>query len=340
LPEVNQLPDDCKVTNGYDGQFYAQIALVPFLDKEVLVNVIDNPAYRSRRIGMPFLANLLSFGNVKWVLYWYAVLPVIFWYIFLIILLESPLIQSGKGLMILIAIMISTGTLVSLARALPDLPALVLSYCALHASTIGIWGALLLSIAVLFKETTLLSFLILLPLSFKARLRDYILSISKGLLILLPFTVWMLYIASIYGWEKFWGLSNFSYPGEALYFAIKRDIQNLKKIRSYLPFEFIFHCLALLSLCVQMFFMFAYRKIQSYIWRFGIGFALLLPFLGKAVLADVHAFSRVVLPLTLAFNLLLFEISKEKRSWVFIIWYTLGNIGLIGTAIEIFGYVF
>jgi hypothetical protein len=340
LPEVNQLPDDSKVKEGYDGQFYAQIALVPYLEKEVLVNVIDSPAYRSRRIGMPMLANLLSFGNEKWVLYWYAVLPIAFWFVFLIFLLKSSLVESRNGLMILVAIMLSSGTLVSIGRALPDFPALVLSYFALHWSTAGLLGALMLSIAVLFKETTILSFLILLPLNFKARFSDFFKLVSKGLLILLPFTLWMFYIASIYGWDRLWGLSNFSYPGEALYFAIKRNIRYLMEMKSSLPFDVVLHSIALLSLCVQMFFMFAHRKIHSPFWRFGIGFAILLPFLGRAVFADVHAYSRVVLPLTLAFNFLLFEISKEKRSRVFITWYILGNIGLFGTAIEIINYVF
>ncbi len=51
-------------STGYDGQFYYQIALSPFSPQEINAGLrIDNGAYRHQRILYPLLAWLFSFGN-------------------------------------------------------------------------------------------------------------------------------------------------------------------------------------------------------------------------------------------------------------------------------------
>jgi hypothetical protein len=50
-------------SSGYDGQFYAQIALDPLLRDPDLVQSLDAPAYRARRILAPAAAALLGLGN-------------------------------------------------------------------------------------------------------------------------------------------------------------------------------------------------------------------------------------------------------------------------------------
>jgi hypothetical protein len=53
-------------SSGYDGQFYAQIALDPLLRDPDLVQSLDAPAYRARRILAPAAAALLGLGNPWW----------------------------------------------------------------------------------------------------------------------------------------------------------------------------------------------------------------------------------------------------------------------------------
>jgi hypothetical protein len=48
---------------GYDGQFYAQLALHPDLKDPNLANALDNPVYRARRIGLSLLAFCLGWEN-------------------------------------------------------------------------------------------------------------------------------------------------------------------------------------------------------------------------------------------------------------------------------------
>ena len=66
-------------STGYDGQFYAQIALDPSLRDAELKRVIDAPAYRARRILTPAIATLLGGGNPAWILQAYALLNVACW---------------------------------------------------------------------------------------------------------------------------------------------------------------------------------------------------------------------------------------------------------------------
>jgi len=49
-------------SNGYDGQFYIQIALDPLLRGAKLQQVLDAPAYRARRILAPAIASCLSYS--------------------------------------------------------------------------------------------------------------------------------------------------------------------------------------------------------------------------------------------------------------------------------------
>src|SRR5262245_5452010 len=67
---VAMVPD----SSGYDGQFYAQIALDPTLRDPQLTQAVDLPAYRARRILIPAAAAILGLGNPWWTLQAYALL--------------------------------------------------------------------------------------------------------------------------------------------------------------------------------------------------------------------------------------------------------------------------
>jgi hypothetical protein len=340
LPEVQALPDECKVENGYDGQFYAQIALVPDLNKDVLDQVIDTPSYRSRRIGMPALANLLSFGNEMWVLYAYAVLPFVFWLMLAFYLFRSPMISSWQGSFVCMAILCSSGTLISMARALPDLPALVLTYWAALGASGGIMGVFLLALAILFKETSLLSIPAIFSISGLTHFSSFMKILIKGLMAVLPFAFWWMYVYSIFGWGQSIGTGNFSIPGAELYLAVVRNMIFLINLDQWLPLEAIPHSFALVSLILQAIYLITRINVKSPFWCMGIGFAILLPFLGRAVLEDVHAYTRVMLPLTLAFNVLLAENRTQMSARSFVFWFTAGNIGLTGAVIQVTAALF
>ena len=54
----------CRISDGYDGQFYYRLALEPFTDRQMKYGVaMDDPRYRQQRILYPLVVHLLSFGN-------------------------------------------------------------------------------------------------------------------------------------------------------------------------------------------------------------------------------------------------------------------------------------
>jgi len=56
LPALRAVPHAVREGAGYDGQFYAQLALDPLLRSESIDTALDGAAYRGRRILLPSLA--------------------------------------------------------------------------------------------------------------------------------------------------------------------------------------------------------------------------------------------------------------------------------------------
>jgi len=130
LPEVREISPVTSSQFGYDGQFYAQIALCPTLMDDALVRALDNPTYRSRRIGLPFLAFCLGLGKSAWILQIYALLNFGFWLLLLWAISRFIGYNSPRDLFLATALLWSTGTLTSIERSLTDFPAAVLGVLA------------------------------------------------------------------------------------------------------------------------------------------------------------------------------------------------------------------
>ena len=134
LPEIQELSGVWSGRGGYDGQFYAQLALRPALNDEALDRALDNPSYRARRIGLPFLAYCLGAGKSASVLQIYALLNVAFWLLLLAAIMRFIGYTRPRDLLLAAALLWTTGTLTSVARALTDLPAVVLGVLAIYSS--------------------------------------------------------------------------------------------------------------------------------------------------------------------------------------------------------------
>ena len=64
---------------GYDGQFYAQLAVEPLLRDRRIDEALDTPPYRARRILFSWTAYLLGLGRPAWILKVYAVQNIVAW---------------------------------------------------------------------------------------------------------------------------------------------------------------------------------------------------------------------------------------------------------------------
>ena len=197
LPEIKELVPPTRSPSGYDGQFYAQLALHPSLRSEAIAKALDNPAYRARRIGLPALAMGLGLGRTAWVLNIYSVLNFVFWLLLLGLLLRFIGLRQRRDALLFIALLWSNGSLISCARALTDLPAAVLGVAATLMPAAWLIPICLLSAGSLIKETSVLSFAVLTGLNDESkRGRRGILS---GVLLLAPLLLWLVYVQVIMG---------------------------------------------------------------------------------------------------------------------------------------------
>lgn len=161
---------------GYDGQFYYLLALNPFATHPALAGAsFDLPAYRAQRILYPLLAWALSLGGRPALIPWMLV-AINLAAIAVIGALGAKLAQRlGVAPLWGVALAFYPGLLVSLAGDLAEPLALA---CALGGLLCALtrpqprwgWAALLLSLAVLARETTALLAIALLAAALLARL--------------------------------------------------------------------------------------------------------------------------------------------------------------------------
>jgi hypothetical protein len=315
---------------GYDGQFYAQIALHPALTAPDLVDALDNPGYRARRIGLPLLAAALGLGDPAWVLAAYSLLNIGFWGLLGWLLLAHCRDRSLRSLAVVLAVLWSSGVVVSMARALTDLPAATLGLLAVYLGARTYGAAALMSFSLLVKESSLVSLAAFWPHWQRANWPRRAL---LGLVLLLPVVAWSLLVHWRLPSGAAAGVGSFALPGLAWWdklqgafiaLAVLDAPASLSQI-AWLGVELA----APLCLAVQAGYLLLRWRPSEPIWGFGVGFAVLTTLIGPAVWEEFIAYTRVLLPLTIAFNLLLLRHRHGAGFWA---WFVAGNCGLaVGT---------
>jgi len=308
---------------GYDGQFYAQIALDPLLRGAETERLLDVPAYRARRILAPATAAVLGCGNSWWTLQVYALLNVACWFALGWILFTSIDPRNLAGFARWVGCMFSMGVLDSVRQSLVDLPALLLLTLAIRSSAQAHAGksALWLSLGNLAKETNLLGTLALTGegLTQAGRRRNTVLMILAAVL---PLGLWSLYVRQRFSTATASeGLGNFTWPFFGLCMQAKIGFGEL--LRGNYDSRYTFGLLAIIGLLTQTVVLWRTPKLQSPWWRVGVAYSLLLPFLSLWVWMGYWGACRAVLPLTIAFNLLL---PANRAFWP--LW-TIGNLTLL-----------
>lgn len=165
VPELQRVPHVVQPGDGYDGQFYSQLALDPLLGREATVAAMDFPGYRARRVPFPLAAYGLGIGRPGLVLNIYALLNVGCWLALAALMLRWLPPGELRPVLAWCACLLSHGTLMSLRLAVPDGPSvllLALAVWAVERQRSGL-GAGILGIAALGRETNLLGGAILAP---------------------------------------------------------------------------------------------------------------------------------------------------------------------------------
>ncbi|MSU45531.1 MAG: hypothetical protein EXS42_00020 [Lacunisphaera sp.] len=307
-------------SSGYDGQFYAQIALDPLLRSPEFTQVIDLPAYRARRILTPATAALLGLGNPWWTLQAYALLNVLCWFALGWLLRRHIGGSNWLAFARWAGCMFSMGVLDSVRQSLVDLPALLLLVLAIHSWSKPQSGrsVLWLTLANLAKETSLLSALALHCDKSLGPFPWRRVGLSL-LIVMLPLALWSLYVQQRFANNPgTGGLGNFSWPLLGLLTQAKYSLREISL--GNLDGRYSFSLIAIIGLAIQVGFFWRSPRCESSWWRVGGANSLLLIFLSSWIWSGYWAVCRAVLPMTIAFNLLL----PATRSFWFL--WILGNL--------------
>lgn len=316
LPLVT-IPD----SSGYDGQFYAQIALDPLLQSGELEKVIDAPPYRARRILVPALAAILGVGQAWWVVQIYSLINVFCWFTLGSLLYRQIGNLDGLAFARWSGCMLSMGVLDSVRQSLVDLPALLLLALAITKYARPKISVSWLGLAGLAKETSLLGAV---ALQFDHTVRPFPWRrVGVSLLVAsLPLGLWWLYVRQhLPGTSGQEGLGNFTWPLYGLLIQAKHSLGEL--VLGNFDGRHSFGLIALVGLLVQAWSLWSNRQLSNPWWRVGAAYSLLFLVLGSWVWSGYWAVCRAVLPMTIAFNLLLPASSRFWPVWI------IGNLTIL-----------
>lgn len=312
---------------GFDGQFYAEMALDPLLRDPQLKLALDNPPYRARRILLPWLAAVLGLGRPFWVLNAYALLNLIFWagYAVLIGRLFRP--YGWPGLMGFCVMLVTCGIIESMQASLTDFPGFVLMTLAVAIGGMG--GSVVMALAGLARETSILGLAGIFDFQkpWKRSLRR---NLRYGAVAAIPILLWYLYIERHFQIHAPVDGGNIDWP-------LKGMLEKLAKFRvsaadgsniwTHYGFTDLYRSeslnalLTMVATLTQCVFLLTYRDWQNRFWRMAIVFVPFFLCIGYPAWESHFTVTRHALPITLAFNLLL--AMRPRKAWV--IWFILGN---------------
>jgi hypothetical protein len=309
--------------SGYDGQFYAQLALVPLVKDPAIDRALDNPPYRARRILFSWTAYVAGLGRPAWVLQAYAIQNVVCWLALAWLLCRWIPPDTCRGLALWAACLFSQGMLVSVLLALTDGPSMVLIAIAAAAAEGArtLAASSILGIAALGRETNLLA-LTMLP--WPRRRRDWVRTAVAVIVAALPLLLWQDYLWSIYRTQSLANQNQLAMPFTAV---IAKGLAAFAMVGRH-PFwsPQTWNALATLGLVVQIIYLAVRWRPSQPWWRIGIVYAALICSVHSVVWEGIPgAAVRVGLPATIAFNILL----THERPRAFWIWYALGNAALL-----------
>lgn len=303
LPQLHAVPIYTYRGDGYDGQFYAQLAVAGNPLAPELRAALDSPAYRSRRILLPLLAHLAGLGRPTWVLNAFALSGLLCWLILAWALAHWWFPPDGlHNLLRWVGTLFGAGMIVSVTHSLMDGPALL--FIALGVRCLErqrTWlGAGVLALAGLVRETSIIcssAFALPLPRDRRGWLRAG----AATAVTALPVVLW---IAVLYAhYHLAGGSRNLAPPLVGLRCKLAELIAGLKangfdaSIRG--------ETMIVIALTIQVVFIVSHPAPGIVWWRIGGMFAIFWSVLGFPVWESTpSAAARVVLPLTLAFNVL------------------------------------
>ena len=310
---------------GYDGQYYAQIALRPRLSDPELARVVDSLPYRARRILFVWTAWLAGGGDPARTLQAFALQNVVAWLLLAVVLLRWFPPTNWGNFFRWSGVLFGVGLMWSVRSALLDGPSLLLiaGGVALAESGRPWWSAMVLGLSGLAKETNLLAgWATDRPRAGSSRGWQSL--AARVVLMVLPLALWL---GCLWLWLGTLGESgggNFGPPLTA-YVDKWQTVAGQLRAEGFGSVE-RHNAPVLIALAVQGLFFLLRPRWREPWWRVGAAYALLMLFFGAAVWEGYPlAAVRVLLPMLLAFNI---GVPRGRKWWAVLV---LGNLTLLAT---------
>lgn len=308
----------------YDGQYYAERAFDPLIRDPEIDRAMDLAPFRARRILFSWTAYVLGFGRPRWILEAYALQNVVCWLLAAWLLARWIPPTTARGLALWLACLFAHGMLWSVRFSLLDGPSLLLVVYAVAAAERGrsLLSAAIVGVAGLGRETNLLAFAAQpVPHGRRAALR----LAAAFVLAALPVAIWYDYLRSIYRSTLLVGAGSFVLPGTGLVRVWARTVSDAIE-NGVFTGDVLAMCL-LLGTAAQALYLFLNRDHRSPWWRVAAAYAVMMVFLDPHLInPDTGAITRVLLPMTVGFNVLL---ARERRPGRFWSWFAAGNLHLV-----------
>jgi hypothetical protein len=311
---------------GFDGQFYAELALDPLLRDPQLKTALDDPPYRSRRILTSWLAWLGGCGRPFWILNVFAGINLVFWIGFAVLLTRLFRPYGWAGVAGFAAMLMTCGIIESLRSSLTDFPGFVLVTLSMMVGGTG--GAGVLALASLTREPNILGIVGLWeyrPPWLATIKRNVLLGVIVGL----PLALWAVYVMSRFPAEHSITGDNLTWPlrgimgklGEFSVHAVNGDIAWKAWYSELFTNEPLHSLLTIIAVLTQSIYLFTHREWNNRFWRVGAIFVLYFLCISSISWESHFTITRHALPITLAFNLIL--AMQARRGWL--VWFLLGN---------------
>jgi hypothetical protein len=309
----------------YDGQFYAQRALDPLLRDPSTDRATDLAPFRARRILFSWTAYVVGLGRPAWILEAYALQNVAAWLILAFALVRWVPPTTPRGLAAWCACLFSHGLLWSVRLSLLDGPSLLLTAFAVKLAEDGhaFASAALVGVNGLGRETNVLGAL---SQAFPRGPRAWLRIAGIVLLVVLPILIWEDYLRSIYRSTIFAAVdAQTEMPGAAIVHTFG-EIWTQIRTKGLLSSTTLQACIVV-PLLVQAAFLVWRPRIEEPWWRVAIGYVALMLVLDRVLWNPaVGAITRVLLPMTVGFNILLLREARARGFWL---WFVAGNLHLV-----------
>ena len=324
-PALRQIPHYEYAGSGiYDGQFYAQRALDPLVRDPEVDRAMDLAPFRARRILFSWTAYVAGLGRPAWILEVYALQNVVAWLILAAMLARWMPPSTPRGLLAWAACLFSHGLLWSVRFALLDGPSLVLTAAAILLVERGrpLASAAVAGINGLGRETNLIGVLAQ-PLPRDRRAWGRL--AAAALLVVLPLLIWEDYLWSIYRSTVFAGTEGQTMTPGVVVAQTAYGIARAAWAEG-LSARGLEVCIVL-PLLIQAIFLAVRPAIRDPWWRVAAGYVLLMLIIDRVVWSpSTGAITRVLLPMTVGFNVLVVRQGRPRRFWP---WFAFGNLHVI-----------